>query len=61
MNFHDLDPVIRKTAAARMLGICRTSLWRLEKQGKLQKINVGARSAGYRLSALNAYIESGAR
>ncbi|MCG5495642.1 helix-turn-helix transcriptional regulator [Ectothiorhodospira variabilis] len=54
-----LDPVLRPRDAAEFLGIGKTSLYRLVAAGRLPRpIRLSAQSTGWRLSTLNAYLES---
>ncbi len=61
-----IDPVIRRAETARMLGISTETLrlWtkgnakRKPLDGFPQPIQIGARAIGWRLSEINAFIES---
>jgi len=51
------NSVIRSKQACELLGgISYSTLWRLVKAGKLNKVQIGVRATGYKLSDIEAYI-----
>jgi len=55
----DLDKLVRVPQALEMLGISRSSLFRLEKSGALApRVRIGRRSIAYRLSSLVAFMDA---
>ena len=53
------DPVLRPQESAEYLGISKASLYRLERAGKLARhLVLGPTASGWRLSDLNAYLDS---
>lgn len=53
-----VDRIIRKSEAARLLGVSSTSLWRLEREGSLRAVSVLPGVSGFKESELQAFIES---
>lgn len=51
--------VVRPKQARQMLGdISHSTLWRLTKAGKLNKVQIGERAVGYKLSDIENYINN---
>lgn len=53
-----VDRIVRKSEAARLLGVSLTSLWRLETLGLIRAVSVLPGLAGFRESELQAFVES---
>lgn len=53
-----VDRIVRKSEAARLLGVSPTSLWRIEREGLLRAVSVLPGLAGFRESELQAFVES---
>jgi len=53
-----VDRIVRKSEAARLLGVSLTSLWRLEREGSLRAVSVLPGLAGFKESELQAFVES---
>lgn len=49
--------VLRITLAAAYIGVSRSQLYKLINLRELEKIKLGARAAGVRVSALDAWID----
>ncbi len=56
-----VDRIVRKSEAARLLGLSPTSLWRLEREGSLRAVSVLPGVSGFKESELQAFIESRSR
>ncbi len=55
-----LGRVLRSPAAAKMLGISRTTLWRYEKEGRIPPaLRLSERAKGWRLADLLAAFADG--
>ncbi|MGR5421878.1 helix-turn-helix transcriptional regulator [Vibrio sp. PNB22_4_1] len=53
------DRIIREPERLALTGISKTTWWEKEKKGELPKrISLGARSVGWRLSDINAWLDS---
>ena len=51
--------IIRPKEARQKLGnISHSTLWRLTKAGKLNKVQIGERAVGYKLSDIENYINN---
>jgi predicted DNA-binding transcriptional regulator AlpA len=53
-----IQKVKRPRSVCEELGICRTTLWKLQKSGELVPIQLGARAIGYRAEDVQAFIDS---
>lgn len=53
-----VDRIVRKSEAARLLGLSPTSLWRLEREGSLRAVSVLPGLSGFKESELQAFVES---
>ena len=52
------EKILRPKDLIKMLGISRTSLWRLEREGCFPKhLQLGVRSIGWKLSDVNQWIK----
>ena len=59
MTMESLDKLVRVPQALEMLGISRSTLFRLEKSGALApRVRIGRRSVAYRLSSLVAFLDN---
>lgn len=53
----ETDRIVRPTEAARLLGASRSTLWRLEQEGRLPKrVHVSDRIAGWWMSDLVRFV-----
>lgn len=53
-----INEIIRPRELPRLTGLSRTTIWRLEKDGKfVQKIRLTEHSIGYRRSDIQQWIE----
>ena len=53
------DPILRPRQAAQYLNICKATLYETVGRGLLEApIRITERAAGWRLSTLNAYLDS---
>ena len=51
--------ILRPAQAAAFLGVCRSTLWRFEKQpGFPKKVQLGTKSIGWKALELSAWIDS---
>lgn len=50
------DPIYRNRRAAAYLDVSTTTLWRIQKAGKLRAVRITGGATGYRLSELNEYL-----
>jgi len=51
------DRIVRNEELQKMLGIGRTSIWRMEKDGELPpRVKIGSHAVGWRLSDIRAFI-----
>lgn len=58
LNTFVLNDIIRPRELPRVTGLSRTTIWRLEKEGKfVQKIRLTEHSIGYRRSDILQWIE----
>lgn len=55
-----MQQLINSTTVARMLGVSRVTVWRLARAGKLNPVRLSARIVRYRLTEVEALIQSGA-
>jgi excisionase family DNA binding protein len=55
---YQLDRVLTEAQAANFLGLSHDTLRRLHFAGHLPRVKMSTRRIGYRLSALNAYLEA---
>lgn len=53
-----VDRIVKKSEAARLLGVSLTSLWRIETLGLIRSVSVLPGLAGFRESELQAFVES---
>lgn len=53
-----VDRIVRRSEAARILGVSPTSLWRLEGRGDLRAVSVLPGLSGFKESELQAFVES---
>ena len=59
INDTQIDPILRQPAILRLLSIHSTTLWRWVKDDKFPKsTKYGARVTGWRLSVVEAWLES---
>ncbi|WP_090268451.1 helix-turn-helix transcriptional regulator [Pseudomonas panipatensis] len=53
------DRFLRFGAVAEMIGISRSTIWRLEHEGKFPKrVRIGSKCVAWRLSDLNSWMSS---
>ncbi|WP_134678000.1 helix-turn-helix transcriptional regulator [Ectopseudomonas khazarica] len=53
------DKFLRFGAVAEMIGLSRSTIWRLEQDGKFPKrVQLGSKSVAWRLSDLNDWMSS---
>lgn len=53
------DRFLRFGAVAEMIGLSRSTIWRLEHEGKFPKrVQLGSKSVAWRLSDLNTWMSA---
>lgn len=58
LNTFVINDIIRPRELPRVTGLSRTTIWRLEKEGKfVQKIRLTEHSIGYRRIDIETWIE----
>ena len=55
------DKILRVLAAAEILGISKSTVWRYVRMGKLNPVKLSERVTGFKLSELQALIASAAK
>ena len=55
------DKILRVPAAAEVLGISKSTVWRYVRMGKLNPVKLSERVTGFRQSEIQALIAGGAQ